>query len=217
MKKIISLFKRNHDGDRLVYDEVTPDAYWVTLKEGVPTVKHDGTCCLIKGGQLFKRYDRKLHEKQHRLMRSGEKKEFTEDDFRDPPEDWTPAEDSPSLHTGHWPGWVPVGDGTEDKYHREADDKSSYQVRDGTYELVGKKVKGNPYRLDSHYLWEHGEPIPSGCPRDFDGLKAWLETFPHEGVVWHHPDGRMVKIKRKDFGFHWPLKDLSDEDLPKAY
>ena len=25
-----------------------------------------------------------------------------------------------------------------------------------------------------------------------------------EGIVWHHPDGRMVKIKRKDFGFKWP-------------
>jgi hypothetical protein len=24
-----------------------------------------------------------------------------------------------------------------------------------------------------------------------------------EGIVWHHPDGRMVKIKKKDFGYKW--------------
>ena len=25
-----------------------------------------------------------------------------------------------------------------------------------------------------------------------------------EGIVWHHPDGRMVKIKARDFGLPWP-------------
>jgi hypothetical protein len=25
-----------------------------------------------------------------------------------------------------------------------------------------------------------------------------------EGVVWYHEDGRMVKIKRRDFGLKWP-------------
>ena len=26
-----------------------------------------------------------------------------------------------------------------------------------------------------------------------------------EGIVWHHPDGRMAKIKRRDFGLSWPI------------
>ena len=38
------------------------------------------------------------------------------------------------------------------------------------------------------------------APRDFDGLRIWLHGHPYEGIVWHHPDGRMVKIKGKDFG-----------------
>lgn len=29
MKKIISLFQRNHEGNRKVRDEVVPDAQWV--------------------------------------------------------------------------------------------------------------------------------------------------------------------------------------------
>ena len=38
-----------------------------------------------------------------------------------------------------------------------------------------------------------------------NGLKKFFEVNKFlEGVVWHHPDGRMVKIKRKDFGYKWP-------------
>lgn len=39
MKKIISLFVRNYDGDRLVRDEIVPGAEWVVAGEGVATVK----------------------------------------------------------------------------------------------------------------------------------------------------------------------------------
>ena len=35
--------------------------------------------------------------------------------------------------------------------------------------------------------------------REFDALRQWLEHRPIEGVVWHHQDGRMVKLKRSDF------------------
>lgn len=37
MKKIISLFQRNYDGDRLVRNEVTPGAEWVINGEGTAT------------------------------------------------------------------------------------------------------------------------------------------------------------------------------------
>lgn len=36
-------------------------------------------------------------------------------------------------------------------------------------------------------------------PRTFEAIKERLYAEKIEGVVWHHPDGRMVKIKRKDF------------------
>lgn len=36
-------------------------------------------------------------------------------------------------------------------------------------------------------------------PRDFDGLMTWLLAHPEfEGIVWHHPDGRMAKLKHRD-------------------
>src|SRR5688572_32673379 len=101
MKKIISLFQRNYETDRLVRDEVTPGAEWVINGEGVATRKWDGTCCMIKEGVLYKRYDAK-HGKT-------------------PPEGFLPAQE-PDPVTGHWPGWLKVGNGKEDKYHREAFD-----------------------------------------------------------------------------------------------
>ena len=43
MQKIISLFQRNYDGDRLVRDELVDGAEWVPAGEGVATRKWDGT------------------------------------------------------------------------------------------------------------------------------------------------------------------------------
>jgi hypothetical protein len=57
VQKIVSLFQRNYDGDRLVRDEVTPGAEWVVAGEGVATRKFDGTCCCVRDGRLYKRYD----------------------------------------------------------------------------------------------------------------------------------------------------------------
>lgn len=75
----------------------------------------------------------------------------------------------------------------------------------GTYELVGPKVHGNPGGFLSHLLIRHGWAAFSAredarkAPRDYDGLRGWLHTRLHEGLVWHHPDGRMAKIKARDF------------------
>jgi hypothetical protein len=63
LKKIISLFQRNYDGDRLVRDEVVPGAEWVLAGEGDATRKLDGTCCMIRDGKLFKRYEVKQGKK----------------------------------------------------------------------------------------------------------------------------------------------------------
>ena len=59
MEKIISLFQRNYDEDRLIRDEITPGAEWVVAREGCAMTKLDGTCCLVKRGLLFKRYEAK--------------------------------------------------------------------------------------------------------------------------------------------------------------
>lgn len=179
MKKIISLFQRNYDGDRLVRNEVVPGAEWVIAGEGRATVKLDGTCCMVRDGVLYKRYDAKKG--------------------KTPPTGFEPAQE-PDPVTGHWPGWLPVGDGPDDQYHREAF-KKGQPFPDGTYELCGPKIQGNPLGLFVHVLYLHGGIDLCHAPRTFEGLRDYLKFLDGEGIVWHHPDGRMVKIKAKDFGY----------------
>ena len=178
MKKIISLFQRNYDTDRLVRDEVTPGAEWVLAGEGVPTRKFDGTCCMVRDGKLYKRFD----------VKRG----------KTAPPDFEPAQDTDPI-TGHLPGWLPVGDGPEDKWHREAWQAQFPWLRDGTYELCGPKIQGNPEGFEIHTLIRHGNWIIDENPRTFEAIRDYLETAGIEGIVWWHPDGSMVKIKRRDF------------------
>ncbi len=70
---------------------------------------------------------------------------------------------------------------------------------DASYELVGPKINGNPEGLTERQLLQHGTHLVE-CPREFDAIRDWLAGQDIEGVVWHHPDGRMAKIKKKDFG-----------------
>lgn len=201
MQKIISLFKRDYDArPALVYNEVVPGAEWVLAGEGVATDKIDGTSVLIKDGKMYKRFE----------VKTG----------KIPPEGWIQLQDAPDPVTGHWPGWLAVSEtNPEDKWHLEGfkyrmDLNDGETVEDGTYELIGPKVGnkggGNPYNLTYHKLWKHGVMTPmvqyDPPPRNFDGIKKWFETHVIEGIVWHHPDGRMVKIKRRDFGLDWPEK-----------
>lgn len=177
MEKIISLFKRDYEGTRLVYNEVVPGAEWVLAGEGVATQKWDGTCCMVRNGKLYKRYDAKAG--------------------RTPPTEFIAAQE-PDPVSGHWPGWVPVGEAKEDQWHREA--FAGIPWPDDTYELIGPKVQGNPENASQHRLMAHGSQPLDDVPRDFEGIRAYLADANIEGIVWHHSDGRMVKIKAKDFG-----------------
>lgn len=187
MRKIPSLFQRNYDTDRLVRDEVTPGCEWVTAGEGVATRKWDGTACLVRDGVLYKRYDAKRG--------------------KTPPVGFVPAQPEADEATGHWPGWLAVGDGPEDRWHREAFDGMreefgpKREIPDGTYELLGPKVQGNPEGLPLHVLVPHGAHGDPACPRTFDALREYMRDLDAEGVVWHHPDGRMCKLKVRDFGY----------------
>ena len=42
--------------------------------------------------------------------------------------------------------------------------------------------------------------VLDGIVLTFDGIRDYLRAHDMEGVVWHHPDGRMAKIKARDFG-----------------
>lgn len=180
MKKIISLFQRNYDGDRLVRNELVPGAEWVVAGDGVATRKLDGTCCLWSEGKLWKRYE----------LKAGK-----------PAPPWFMSSQEQDRITGNVPGWVPVGDGPEDRWHREALSLFGDALMEGcSYELCGPRINGNPERYPTHVLMRHGMELLEECPRSFEGLFEYLCCNDIEGVVWWHPDGRMVKIKGKDFG-----------------
>ena len=179
MKKTPSLFQRDYSGDRLIKDVIVSGSEWVVAGEGKATRKYDGTCCMIQNGELYARYDAK----------SG----------KTPPVGFIPAQD-PDPITGHWTGWIKCDrNNPQWKWHFEAFDK--VQLSDGTYELCGPRIQNNPEGFDIHCLIPHGQ---DECqpPRTFEELREWFIGRDIEGIVWHHQDGRMVKVKKKDFGLN---------------
>lgn len=183
MKKISTLYKKDPDNLGRVINEVDPSNAWV-WDSGIATRKYDGTSCAIIDGKLYKRYDWKNKKK--------------------PLPVGAIACQDPDPITHHHPHWVPCDrDHKSNKYAYEAFDKLDDSQRiDGTYELCGKKVQRNPENLDGHFLIPHGADVLSVPDLSFDGLRDYLgSSFDGEGIVFHHEkDGRMCKIRKKDFG-----------------
>jgi hypothetical protein len=179
VQKIPTLFERDWDGNRsLVVNVVNPVCQWVIDGEGWPSLKLDGTCCMINEGTLYRRRELK-------------------------PEDTWPRgfiKEEEDTTTGKIVGWMQVGDDPADQYHREA-----YQYGipwlNGTYELVGPKIQGGIEGYKKHALVAHDSlRFYNDVARSYDTLKTFLTGKDMEGIVFHHEDGRMAKIKLKDFG-----------------
>lgn len=198
MKKIPTLFKRIFEDHKVVgiTEEVEPGMEWVLEGEGQATVKFDGSCCAIIGGELYRRYDAKKGKK--------------------PPEGAIPCCD-PDPVTGHWPHWVKVSkDDPADKWYLQAyrnlvinytqkiDGSELPVLDDGTYEAIGPHFRGNPYLLEQDELVPHGQKIIE-VERTFGDIRDYLEHRPHvEGIVFWKDGAPQCKIKRSDFGFRWP-------------
>jgi hypothetical protein len=197
MRKIPTLYQRDPETNlRHVMAEVHPDCGWVLDGEGVATYKWDGTAVRIDGhGVMWKR----------REVKPG----------KPVPEGFDQEGDADPV-TGKLVGWVPCDPGRpEDRWHWEAYDfevksNDTGHLDTGTYELIGPKVQGNPHHLGWHRLVPHGQQhggVPDlldDLPTGFAALGKELHVIARrvpgfEGVVWHHPDGRMAKIKVRDF------------------
>ena len=167
--------------------EPHPACTWVFRGEGTATRKYDGTCCLIKNSILFKRREVK---KGKTLPINFEQIEY------DPV-------------TEKAVGWVPVTKSKEDRWHIEAFGDAHWP--DGTYELCGLKVQGNPEEFENHILIPHANAMTyDNITRTFEGIKEFLEKRDIEGLVFHNLDGRMAKIKKRDYGL--PRKPARDID-----
>lgn len=204
MRKIKTLFVIDRKINQAT-DVVVEESAWVFNQEGVATEKFDGSSCLFKDGKLWKRYDRKLKKPFAQRLRKGQLNDIELDMFKTAPEGFVPCENKPDQKTGHWPGWVPVSeDKPEDRWHVEALGNAEALLEGASYELVGPKVQGNLYSLSHHQLWQHGSKVLDlPVPMTFESLQQWFSDHHLEGVVWHHPDGRMVKLRKKDFGLNW--------------
>lgn len=190
MKKIPTIFVRDWNGDRSrVTQEPHPDCAWVFAGEGIATRKRDGKAIMVRSGVVFRRFDAAKNDKRPLGFESCGVDE----------------------ETGKEPGWAPGLPG-DDEWFDEA--IGNVLPMDGTYELCGPKIGtragANPEGLATHVLFRHGGEVLENVPRLFDALKSWFIEHPVEGVVFHHPDGRMGKIKRSDFGILWGSKKSKD-------
>lgn len=178
MQKIKTLFVRDPEDRAHVTREVTPGCEWVIDGEGVATRKYDGTCVMYDGERWWARRE----VKPNRPM----------------PVNFVPV--TLDSVTGKTMGWEPIEQSGFARWHAEALNRE-LPFRPGTYELLGPKINGNPEKLDVHWLICHAAAAKlPGAPRTFDELREYLIARPNmEGIVWHHGDGRMAKLKRKDF------------------
>lgn len=182
MKKISTLFKKDPTNLGRVINEMDPENAWAL--EAVATRKFDGTSSAIINGELYKRYDAKLKP-------DGTYK-------RPIPDEAIPCQE-PDLKSGHHPHWVKCDPNDKaNQYHFEAFYALTDKV-DGTYELCGEKVQGNPEKIRGHQLILHGSVVLSLPDRSFEGIKAFLTEMDIEGIVFHSGD-RMCKIRKTDFG-----------------
>jgi hypothetical protein len=178
VRKIPTVFVRDEEDRRYVTDEVTPGCEWVFAGEGVPTRKYDGTCVLYDGVRWWAR----------REVKPG----------KTPPEGFVIA-DFDEV-TGKTLGWEPIEQSPFAKMHAEAltpVTPGGWSI--GTYELIGPKINGNPEHAAAHALVSHaGAQVLPSEPGDPGATQAFVLSLPYEGIVWHHPDGRMAKLKRRD-------------------
>lgn len=184
MKKMPTIYLRDPETNlRYVKDERHPDCDWVFAGEGRATRKWDGTCVMLDDhGEWWAR----------REVKPGKPE----------PDGWVEVDSDPV--TGKRVGWEPAEQSGFHKFLGEAignfNTNSLDPFKPGTYELVGPKINGDPEGFGDHWLIRHlGVVSLRGVPTSFHALADWLQGFSGEGVVWQHPDGRMAKIKRKDF------------------
>lgn len=187
MEKIPTLFQRDPEDMRSVLPEVTPGCEWVLAGEGVATRKYDGTCMMFDGQHWWAR----------REVKPG----------KQPPANYQAI--STDETTGKTVGWEPIEQSAFAKFVAEALDLTFDHGRPdlvGTYELCGPKINGNPERLDEHHLIPHAaaDDVTAllGGANDYAELRYTLLSPAFdciEGIVWHHPDGRMAKLKVRDF------------------
>lgn len=185
MEKIPTIFDRN---DRFkVTSQPREGCEWVFAGEGRATEKLDGTNVrlTIRSGQVVRVEKRRNPTKAQKQQ-------------------------------GIVDGWYVDADAysTEDKWIFEAvkgTDVSRWPDGEHSAEALGPNIQGNLLGLPKNLCVPFNLEVPvyESVPRTYEGLRQLLEKLESrfspghlaEGLVFHHPDGRRAKLKRKDFAF----------------
>ena len=191
MKKIPTLFERIYENHKVVgITENITEGCEEAFKNGIATIKWDGSCTAIINGEFYKRYDAKKGRKI--------------------PEGAIPCQPEADPVTGHLPCWVKVDrNNPADKWFVAAYDhaKKIYKtLEDGTYEALGVHFQGNPYGVSIDTLRPHGKDVIEDLDRNFDSVREYLKNGYLEGIVFWLDGEPKCKIKRSDFGFEWGKK-----------
>lgn len=183
MHKISTIFDRNWEGDKTVIDKLIVD---FDFSNAIATEKIDGMNVRV----TVRNHMPVRMEKRHNP-------------------------DKTQKHLGIVDPWYEDIDkyGPEDKWLRDAlfnTDFSSIPDGEWSGEAVGTNIQGNPLNLDKNmvvFFTLDQCPVFENVPTSWSELKDWLplqkSKFGNncgiEGIVWHGKDGRMCKIKTKDF------------------
>lgn len=220
MHKIPTLFLRDPEKPWIVTDQVNPDCAWVLAGEGQAYVKWDGTAIRVLDGELWKRYTLRPNNTPPPSFEC--KTEIGPGKFvgwvRAPEDD--PANQWLYEAIGNYPGGYPL-DGTYELCGPKVPPSSppgDRKPRPGVKRVVHK---ADPHGFGRHVLVPHSH-VAVSVGSTYEALKAFFSGggsweariqagFPvdlagprgAEGLVWHHPDGRMAKVKRTDFGLPW--------------
>lgn len=183
MKKIKTIFDRDWEGNRKVVNKYTVDPELFLL--ATATEKLDGT-------------NVRITVRNHTPVRLEKR--------RNP--------DKLQKAKGIEHPWYVDADqyGPEDKYIWDALSHTDLSdIPDGEWsgEALGPDIQGNTLQFIQRtiVLFSCGKaPVIENVPTTYAELKAWLpkqKSFYSdariEGIVWHCPDGTMMKIKTKDF------------------
>ncbi len=183
MEKIPTVFDRGPNFN--VIDKVREGCEWVFDGQGAATEKLDGTNVrlTVRAGRLVRLEKRRNPSKVQKQQ-------------------------------GIIDGWYVDADehSAEDKWIWEAarhTDVSSWPDAEHSCEALGPKIQGNALGLEHHLCVPFNMEVPvyEVPRRSFAGLHDFLAEVESryapghlaEGIVFHHPDGRRAKIKRRDF------------------
>lgn len=215
--------KNDRNGEKYIAEDTLNPEVKTLLENNakyIVTAKIDGTCCIIKNGELLKRRD----------IKPG----------KSAPESWIQT----GLDNGrHMIGFMKLEKG--DKWHLDA----HYKNDDGTYdlskirilhndngkmtykyenianlnemsvELIGPKFQNNPHNVTHHCIVIHGSIVIDDFPNFMiDTIKEWMVTNPKgnyiEGIVIHFENGAKYKLHRHHLDMKWKKSDCSLENFP---